>query len=147
MVAALPVLVAQRGPYAENHSDWAEISAQVGQLASTGDAVAFDDGVRPSRRPRVAERMYPTGFAGLRDVTLKHPYWTTTTWHDTAYTIEEAADRGRFVDVSRVWLVEYAIGSTVDDYGISDLRSLGFVQGTTVATYRSRIIEFTKTGA
>ena len=38
------------------------------------------------------------------------------------------------------------IGSTVDDYGVSERRSVGFVQGTTVGTYRSRIIEFTKTG-
>ena len=31
--------------------------------------------------------MYPAGFAGLRDVTLKHPYWTTSTWHDTIPTL------------------------------------------------------------
>ena len=147
VLAALPAWGAQRTPYAQNNSDWAQISARMATVASRGDAVVFDEGVRPSRRTRLAERTYPTGFAGLRDVTLRQPYWQSASWHDTAYSVAQAADLGRFSTVTQVWLVEYAIGSSVDRYGVADLRSIGFVEGRSFATHRSRIIEFTREGA
>jgi mannosyltransferase len=141
---AAPNWVQQRGPYAKNNSDWAVISSRMGTLAKPGDAVVFDESTRPSRQTRLAMNTYPTGFAGLEDVTLKTPFYDNSTWHDDAYTITEAATLGRFTGVTTVWMVEYAIGSKVDTNGISELQALGFQQGATVKDYRSAIIEFTR---
>jgi mannosyltransferase len=141
---AAPNWLQQRGPYSKNHSDWAQISSRMAALAKPGDAVVFDESVRPSRLPRLAMNTYPAGFTGLDDVTLKTPFYDNTTWHDNAYTIAEAARLGRFDGVHRVWMIEYAIGSKVDTDGIGDLTMLGFREGATVKDYRSAIIEFTR---
>jgi mannosyltransferase len=141
---AAPNWLQQRGPYAKNHSDWAEISSRMATLAKPGDAVVFDESVRPSRLPRLAMNTYPAGFDGLDDVTLKTPFYDNTTWHDDVYTIAEAARLGRFDGVRKVWMVEYAIGSKIDTDGIGDLTTLGFRQDRTIKDYRSAIIEFTR---
>ncbi|GAA2073625.1 hypothetical protein GCM10009840_03650 [Pseudolysinimonas kribbensis] len=141
---AIAPWVSQRGPYAKNNSDWAVISADLQRVTHPGDAVVFDESVRPSRRTRLALRTYPVSVQ-LRDPTLGVPFWQNTTWHDDALTIPVAAAAGRFSGVTRVWVVEYAIGYKVDSYGIQDLANLGFVRGNTeLATHRSRIIEFTR---
>ncbi len=141
---AAPNWLQQRGPYAKNNSDWAVISARMATLAKPGDAVVFDESTRPSRQTRLAMNTYPAGFAGLRDITLKTPFFASTTWHDDAYTISEAASLGRFEGVQTVWMVEYAIGARVDTDGISELESLGFEERSTVKNYRSAIIEFVR---
>jgi mannosyltransferase len=135
-----PGWVAQRGPYAKNNSDWAEISAAMSANSSPGDAVAFDASVRPSRLPRLAMRAYPAGFAGLENVTLRTPYYAGTSWHDTAYSIAAADALGRFDGVRTVWMVEYATSAHTDDYGIAELERLGFRQGRTIREHRSAII-------
>ena len=141
---AAPNWVQQRGPYAKNNSDWAVISARMAELAKPGDAVVFDESTRPSRLTRLALNTYPAGFTGLKDVTLKTPFYDNTTWHDDAYSIADAASLGRFDGVQRVWMVEYAIGSKVDTDGIAELEALGFSKQATVRNYRSAIIEFTR---
>lgn len=141
---AAPVWAEQRGPYAKNDSDWVQISSTVGALARPGDAIAFDDGVRPSRRPRLALHLYPKGFTGLRDVTLTVPYYRSDTWYDRTQSLAAAAAAGRLDGVQRVWLVEYAIGSHVDHYGESTLTSLGFTPVHTTRTHRAAIIEYTR---
>ena len=137
-----PVWAAQRGPYAKNNSDWAAISSEMSALASPGDAVAFDDTVRPSRRTRLALRAYPAGFVGLRDITLKTPFSANTTWYDTTYTIAEAEDLRRLDGVRRVWVVEYALPGTVDDADVAALKLAGFHQANVVRLHRSAILEF-----
>jgi mannosyltransferase len=141
VVAAGPWL-AQRGPYAMNNSDWSMISADIARVAQPGDAVVFDESVRPSRRTRLALRTYPVALS-LKDPTLAKPFWRTSTWHDEALRIPAAAAAGRFAGVQRVWMIEYAIGNRVDSYGISDLERLGYRSGQILRTHRSRIIEFT----
>jgi mannosyltransferase len=126
VAAAAPVYVAQRGPYAMNGSDWAEVSATVGAHAHPGDAIVFDESARPSRRPQLALHTYPAGFAGLRDVDLETPFTQSSTWYDRVYTVTQAYDLGRYDGVTRVWLVEYADGSHVDRYGIDDLEDHGY---------------------
>lgn len=139
---AAPNWLQQRGPYAKNNSDWAAISSKMATLVHAGDAVVFDESTRPSRSTRLAMNTYPAGFTGLKDVMLKTPFYNNTTWYDARYSLSEAAALGRFTGVSRVWLVEYAIGSKIDTYGVDELKSFGFVQGKTVKNYRSAIIEF-----
>lgn len=139
-----PVWAAQRTPYAKNNSDWAAISSEMAVLAHPGDAVVFDDTVRPSRRTRLALRAYPAGFVGLRDITLKAPFTASTTWYDQTYTLAEARDLGRLTGVSRVWLVEYALPGSVDDAGVATLKLAGFHQDDVVRLHRSEILEFVR---
>jgi mannosyltransferase len=141
---AAPNWVQQRGPYAKNNSDWAVISSTMARVGHPGDAVVFDESVRPSRRTRLALNTYPSGFTGLRDVTLKTPFYDSITWHDDEYPITEAASLGRFGGVRTVWMVEYAIGSHVDSDGIAELKSLGYHEGTSIRNYRSEVIRFTR---
>lgn len=141
LVVALtvPVYLGQRTPYAKNDSDWAEVSAAVGANARPGDAVVFDEGTRPSRRPRLALHTYPAGFRDTADVTLAIPFTKNTSWRDSAYTVHQAAAKGRFGGVDRIWLIEYAASPTsVDSYGVADLASLGFhATGVRISTHRA----------
>jgi mannosyltransferase len=138
---AIPPYVAQRQPYAQNNSDWAKISDVVGRHATVGDAIVFDDSVRPSRRPRLALHTYPAGFTAVADVLLRVPFTRNTSWSDTTYTIAQAADRGRLTNVSRLWLVEYATSSRVDTWGQAQLRALGYTVTERYRNYRSEVLE------
>lgn len=140
----VPAYVAQRTPYAKNQSDWAEISATVKAHARSGEAVVFDEGARPSRRPRLAYRTYASGFAGLADVTLETPFWRSASWHDSALPVASAISRGAFDGYRTVWLIEYASPSHIDSYGRSELGSDGYAVSATYRTHRSAILELTK---
>jgi mannosyltransferase len=137
----VPSYLAQRGPYSQNESDWAELSDTLQDNAERGDAVVFDESQRPSRDPRLAMHAYPDGFAGLDDVTLKTPYYDNTFWRDVAYTVPAAARLGRFDGVHRIWLIEYSSGGETDDYGMSTLRSLGYAVKATLTTHREVVYE------
>ncbi|GAB3119242.1 glycosyltransferase family 39 protein [Glaciibacter psychrotolerans] len=145
MALAVPVYLSQREPYSKNNSDWAEISATLGAHARPGDAVAFDESARPSRRPRLAMHAYPAGFVGLRDITLNVPFSRNTTWYDSAYTVAQAATRGRFDGVQRVWLIEYAEGRTVDSSGLISALAQGFAVTTFYRQHASVIYELERT--
>jgi mannosyltransferase len=147
LLLAVPIDVAERTPYAKNQSDWAQISAAVGEHARPGDAVVFDESARLSKRPRLAMHAYPAGFEGLRDVTLQTPFTRATTWHDLAYTVHAAARLGRFDGVTRVWLIEYASSAAhPDSYGVADLQQLGFqATSTSIATHRGVITLYMRT--
>jgi len=147
LALCVPVYVAERTPYAKNQSDWAEVSAAIGAHARPGDAVVFDESAKPSKRPRLAEHTYPAGFEDTTDVAIDLPAAKTTSWHDSAYTVRQAAARGRFDRVDRVWLIEYASSpGSVDDYGVADLATLGFHETTTrIATHRELISLYERT--
>lgn len=145
VVASVPAYLGQRGPYSKNGSDWAEVSAAVGANAHPGDAVVFDESTRPSQRPRLAMRTYAAGFAGLRDVTLDVPYTSNNGWADRAYTVPQAAARGRFDGVSRVWLIELVPGHKAHTYGLAGLEALGFrVTGAAIRTHRTEILQLAR---
>ncbi|MFJ3491015.1 glycosyltransferase family 39 protein [Leifsonia aquatica] len=140
-----PVYQLQRGPYAKNNSDWSEVSAAMGAVAKPGDAVVFDESTRPSQRPRLAMHTYPAGFVNVRDVTLETPYSENVGWADRAYGVKDAAERGRFDDVDRVWLIENDVDGNLRDYGREALTELGFEPtGRIVTTHRTAIIELTR---
>ncbi len=144
LTAVVPEFLDQRGPYGKDNSDWSVVSAEIAANALPGDAIAFDDAVRPSRRPRLALRMYPAGFAGLNDVTLKTPYFAGTSWHDTDYSIMEANAVGRLAGVNSIWLVDYATPSQPNVAGAADLRALGFTQTFTIENHRSIVRHFSR---
>jgi len=142
-VAAAPVYVGQRTEHAKNQSDWNDIAATVQHAAREGDAIVFDASVRPSRRPRLALDTRPAAFAGLNDVLLKTPYTESATWHATTYGIPEAAARGRFLGVTRVWLVEYE-NDAPDTWGVADLEALGFRVAEHIDLHRSDVYLLTR---
>ena len=144
IAVTVPVWVQQRGPYAKNESDWAAISAAVSSHAQPGDAIVFDNSVRPSRRPRLALDTYPAGFRGLLDPTLKTPFTRSPTWYDEVYTLSQAEARGRLDGITTLWLVEYATPGHVDSYGVSTLTAAGFHQVQQVRTHRSAILEWVR---
>lgn len=143
MVAA-PVWTAQRGPYAMNESDWNEIATTVQAHAKPGDGVVFDEGVRPSRRTRLAMSTDPAAFSGVKDLTLRSPYSDNLTWHDTAYSVDQAAALGRFHAVNRVWVIEYAISGHAYTWGISSLEKLGYHVTERYSEHRSVTYLFTR---
>ena len=144
LTALLPDWIQQRSPYGKNNSDWAVISAEMTANAHPGDAVAFDDLTRPSRRPRLAMRTYPEGFVGLSDVTLKTPYFDSEQWYDTDYSITDANALGRLAGVKTMWLIDYSTPSYTDTAGTAELRALGFTQTFTIENHRSIIREFSR---
>ncbi|WP_158866133.1 glycosyltransferase family 39 protein [Leifsonia sp. AG29] len=142
IAACTPAYILQRGPFSKNDSDWAQVSAAVGEYAAPGDAVVFDESTRPSWRPRLAMRTYPAGFSGVRDVTLETPYYRNIGWADRAYSVEQAAERDRFDGVTRVWVLEYSFQGVEHTYGLSSLERLGFRQtGVRLQTHRTLILE------
>ncbi|GAA3893970.1 glycosyltransferase family 39 protein [Leifsonia kafniensis] len=136
---AVPIYWEQRGPHAKNDSDWAAVSAVVETHAMTGDAVVFDETVRPSRRPRLAMHAYPAGFVGLRDVALDIPAVDNNTWYDRAYPIETAIGLGRLEGMDRVWLINYSDPGHTDVYAVSALTALGLTATDHFRTHRSVI--------
>lgn len=140
-----PVYLLQRGPYAKNNSDWAEVSTAMSAAARPGDAVVFDESTRPSRRPRLAMRTYPAGFTAVSDPTLRIPYDRNIGWADSVYSVPRAAQLGRFDGVRRVWLVEDDVDGRLDHYGLSELEALGFEEtGRSIPTHRTMLIELTR---
>jgi mannosyltransferase len=77
-------------------------------------------------------------------VTLKTPFYDSTSWHDTEYSVGQAIALGRFSGIRTVWLVEYATPSHADTYGVKQLESLGFTEKTRIHDYRSALIELSR---
>ena len=73
--------------------------------ALAGDAVIFDQTTKPSRDPRLALRLYPNSFTGLRDIALVTPFDETSGLWDR---VAPLADTPAGTDV---WAVELAHGN------------------------------------
>ncbi|QIG39654.1 hypothetical protein G5T42_09285 [Microbacterium sp. 4R-513] len=144
VLIAAPIWVGQREPWAKNKSDWNDIAATVATHARPGDAIVFDDSVRPSRRPRLALDTNPDEFQAVTDATLKTSYADSSSWHSSDYSVAEAAAMGRFVDVKRVWVVEYMTKGEANTYGIADLEALGFQQVDEVRLHSTMVLLFTR---
>jgi mannosyltransferase len=142
-----PVWAAQRTPYSKNSSDWSQISETIGAEARQGDAIVFDEGVRPSRKTRLAMRAYPAGFANVKDVSLSKPYYDVANWADATLPIATVIQRGRLADVSRVWVVEYADATSIDSYGVKELEGIGFIRVGSVRLHSSEIYLYERAGA
>ena len=147
LVAAVPVAVLQRGPYAKNQSDWNDIAAYIQTHARPGDGIVFDDGARPSQRTRLAKATNPAPFANTTDLLLKTPFTRSYTWYDQTFSIAHAAERGRFDGVDRVWLVELNFQGVVDTWGQRDLTDLGYHRTARHVGAGSMILLYERTGA
>jgi mannosyltransferase len=116
---AVPGYLAQRGPFGKGGADFRQAADVIAANASAGDAIVFDDSVRPSRKPRLALNLYPDRFDGLDDVALRRPLAATTRLWDSVAPIEEI-DGVR--THARVWVV--VVGRKGPE--LDTLRSLGF---------------------
>jgi mannosyltransferase len=75
LAVVAPVYLAQRGPYGQSGgADFAQAAEEVADLGHRGDAVVFGENTKPSLDPRLAYRLFPHDFAGLRDVELVTPF-------------------------------------------------------------------------
>lgn len=118
--------LAQRTPCAKNGSDWAEVAAVIDAHATPGDGMLFDEGINPSKRPRLGMRTYPDAYVGLVDISLRTVWWKTDYWSDWTY---PAADiPHRVGGLSTIWLTEYRSPGTsrADTYGLAELVTAGF---------------------
>jgi mannosyltransferase len=103
---AAPDIVAQRRPSARNAgTDWNAVAAVVEAHARVGDGIAFDDGVRRSRRPRLALHAYPDAFRRVVDLGLVRPYDRT----DGLWDVTRPLTPGLVARVDRVWLVDRSV--------------------------------------
>jgi mannosyltransferase len=143
VATALPSYASQRTPYSKNNSDWAAQAAVIQANARPGDAVLFDEGAHPSKRPRLAKYTYPAAFRGLDDIALKTPYTKSPTWYDTVYPL--ASVENRLDSVNRVWMLEYRVpGGTMDDYDLATLKSLGFAITKEFPEHASVVLELVR---
>lgn len=139
LALVVPVWADQRTPYAKNNSDWSQISDTIGASAHPGDAIVFDETVRPSRKTRLAMHAYPAGFANVTDVGLSKPYYEVANWADATLPIAKVISSGRLDGFTRVWVVEYATGGAVDTYGLAALEAAGFQRTESVREHSSVI--------
>jgi mannosyltransferase len=140
----LPTYLDQRGEFGKNYgSDLRQASEVVRAGAQPGDAVVFDESVRPSRKPRLALRLYPAAFEGLRDVTLAVPFDATNDLWDVAVPLEQVTDR--LTGTNRVWvLLNQASGENRRGDNIRILQQLGFTVAESTMLNRTQIIEMTR---
>jgi mannosyltransferase len=144
VAVALPIWAAQRGPYGMG-SDWNQITATVSARAQPGDGIVFDHTRRPSKRPRLALDTNPTAYIGLHDVLLRTPYPKRTLWHSSVWSIPEAAARGRFDGIDRLWVVEYRTASgKADRWGLAALTALGYHRVGSVGGHRHVVLEYSR---
>lgn len=140
LVLALPLAVLQRTENAKFGSDWAQVSAYVGEHSRPGDGVVFDEGVRPSRKPRLALRLYPDGFRHTTDLGLVQSYETTDGLWDTVKPLRDLpqALQGR----DRVWVIARSQQGTSDDE--RTLKDAGYRLADTHWLARDVILLYTK---
>ncbi|MGO4692171.1 glycosyltransferase family 39 protein [Glaciibacter sp. 2TAF33] len=141
---AAPTYLIQRGQYGKDGgSDWRQVAAIVQAGAHPGDAVVFDEGVRPSRKTRLALHLYPDSFQGVRDITLDRPYAETDWLWDTTIPLNRATPQ--LANTGTVWLLQNR-GSRDNTSGTSlrTLEQAGFSVAHSTPVDRTVVIEMTR---
>ncbi|MES2092615.1 MAG: hypothetical protein V4531_02230 [Actinomycetota bacterium] len=141
---ALPTNIFQRTEFAKDGgSDLRQAAQVIGALATAGDAVVFDETARPSRKPRLALRLYPQYFRGLSDVTLRTPYFQRSGIWDSVWPIASVAPPLRLT--STVWDLELATpGSVAPPANVVALEGLGFRISRRIPVHRTVVYELTR---
>jgi mannosyltransferase len=142
---AAPTLVQQRGPYAKDGgSDWAQVSHLIGASARPGEAIVFDNSTRPSRRPRLAMRLYPQDYRGLADVELVTPFAQTPSLWDVTAPLTRVAEK--LATTPTVWLLElHGSSDNLSGTDVAELEHLGFTQVTVTTVNRTEIYRMSRT--
>ena len=115
----------------------------IGANAHRSDAVVFDETTRPSRKPRLALRLYPQFFAGLSDVTLRTPYARRSGIWDSVAPIAEIAPS--LTGISTVWDLELTTpGSISTPVNVRALERLGYTIARQLPVHRTVVYELTR---
>ena len=144
IVLVLPTYLGQRSEFGKNYgSDLRQAAEVLRANARPGDAVVFDESVRPSRKPRLALHVYPAAFEGLRDVTLAVPFDVRNELWDVTLPLDQVTDR--LADTDRVWVLQNR-GSGENRRGdnIATLQNLGYTVTESTMLNRTIIIEMTR---
>jgi mannosyltransferase len=141
---AMPTDVGQREPYAmDQGSDLAQTAAIIGAKAHPGDAIVFDRTTLPSQRLRLALHLYPSDFAGLKDVGLKESYRKRDGLWDTTWPLDLVSER--LNGINTVWLLELT-GSPDNKQGtdVRTLEELGYQMQSKQTVNRAIIYKFSE---
>lgn len=106
VLASAPSYFSQRSAFGKDGSDLRQISEVIAEHAEPGDAVIFNDDIRPSRKPRLALRLYPEAFSGILDPGLTRAFDRTDFLWDEAL---PAAETPVPAEVDTLW---YAISGS-----------------------------------
>lgn len=140
MVACVPRFLAQRTPYAKDGgSDLSQIAAAVQEHAAPGDAIVFDESVKPRLKPRLALDLYPADFTGIDDIALVALAADgSNLWDDVSplNTLDAQVASHRVV-----WAVEAKHGSSTD---LDVLAGLGYQVIDTITLHRTVLYELAK---
>lgn len=147
LALVFPGYLRQRTDFAKpGGSDWAQVSAVMARYAKPGDAVVFDEGVRPSRKPRLAMHVYPEGFQGLDDVALLAPYDETGGLWDSVAPL--ASVGYRLERASIVWALEAKVtDQNTAGSDLSVLRRDGFAVTRAIAGHTTIVYELRRAGS
>ncbi|GAA1990041.1 glycosyltransferase family 39 protein [Microbacterium pumilum] len=140
LIAAIPTFTAQRTPFAKDGgSDLRQIATTVRQHASAGDAVIFDESVKPRLKPRLALDLYPGAFTGLDDIALRTRAADHAALWDSVRPLD--AITAAVVAHHTVWAVESGHGSRRD---LDVLEALGYHITETYRLHRTTLFELEK---
>lgn len=135
----VPTIVDQRGPFGKDGGSDLRQTAEVVQAhSSPGDAVVFDQSVKPSRRSRLAIDLYPTAFTGLDDIALVTSYQDRPTLWDRVAPLADLHDA--LAAHPTVWAVEGSAAAP----DVAALRALGYQVEQTIPVHRSIVFELVK---
>jgi mannosyltransferase len=141
LLSCVPGFIAQRGAYAKDGgSDLREIATAVSDRATPGDAIVFDESVKPRRKPRLALDLYPADFAGLDDIGLSTPFTVRVGLWDKVTPLDQL--RPDLADHPVVWFVESRTG---DGRDLTTLESFGYRVAQTTRLHRTTLYELTET--
>ncbi len=134
----IPGYLSQRTPYAKNNgTDWNSVSELISLDSQPGDAILFDPTERNSRKPRLAEHLYPEQFSKVTDVALAIPYAQRAWLWDSAAPLSSLGTP--LASVNRVWVVEGTLNST---WGLKELEAMGFHQVRKIPVNISVVYEY-----
>lgn len=137
----VPQYLHQRTPYAKDGgADFRAVASAVAAHAQPGDAVLFGEGPRPSRSARLAYRLYPGDFAGLRDPQLVTPFTDRAGLWDELMSVTAVAPS---LQAHTVWLLETK-GAQSASADLSALRRSGYTLAAELRLHRTTVYGFTE---
>ncbi|WP_336645437.1 glycosyltransferase family 39 protein [Microbacterium sp. USHLN186] len=137
----VPRYLHQRTPYAKDGgADFRAVADTIAQQAHPGDAVLFGQGPRPSRTARLAYRLYPDSFGGLRDPQLVTAFDARAGLWDELAPVQDIAAGLR---ERTVWLIESKHAATASA-DLAALRRHGYSLITQQRLHRTMVYELVK---
>ena len=124
-------------------SDLRQAAQVIGSNATSGDVMVFDETTRPSRKRRLALRLYPQYFTGLAGVMLRTLCTQRSGIWESLWPI--AAIAPALQSTTTVWDLESTTpGSTVTPTNTVALERLGHTISRRIPVHRTVVYELTR---